>query len=174
MGPSGRCTSGFHRTSPWWPSSVAVTSSRRGHRRRAADRTGTLTRTAIGGCVDEDPEEATDAVERGAREIRARVKREVAARMRSDQAGLFSYDGPDGHRQRLLGTRLDVWQVVETVRQNDGSAEAAAAYLEVPVERIRGAIAYHAEHRAEIDGWIAEADDRAHDEGIIGWLEGTL
>ncbi len=61
--------------------------------------------------------------------------------MPSDQAGLFSYDGPDGHRQRLLSTRLDVWQVVETVLQNDRSAEAAAAYLEVPVERIRGAIA---------------------------------
>lgn len=66
-------------------------------------------------------------------------------------------DGLSGRRPALLGTRLDVWQVVETIRQNDRSVEAAAAYLEIPVEYVRACLRYYADFQHEIDEWTARA-----------------
>jgi uncharacterized protein (DUF433 family) len=76
-------------------------------------------------------------------------------------------DGPAGRRPIVIGTGLDVWEVVETVRANDDSPEAAAEYLDVPVARIRAALRYHAEFADEIDAWIdrnraiAEREERS-------------
>jgi len=39
-------------------------------------------------------------------------------------------DGPAGRRARLLGAGGDVWEVIATVRDNDGNIAAAADYLE--------------------------------------------
>jgi hypothetical protein len=44
-----------------------------------------------------------------------------------------------------------VWEVIATVRDNDGSAEEAAAYLEVPLGLVQAAVAYYGEYRDEID-----------------------
>jgi uncharacterized protein (DUF433 family) len=62
-----------------------------------------------------------------------------------------------GRRPALRGTRLDVWQVVETVRQNDNSVEKAAAYLALPAEKLRAAVRYYADHPDEIDDWTMRA-----------------
>ena len=58
----------------------------------------------------------------------------------------------------MLGTRLDVADVIETIWQNDRSVERAAAYLELPVDRIEACLRYYADYGDEIDEWI----DRAH------------
>jgi len=63
-------------------------------------------------------------------------------------------DGAAGRRPALLGTRLDVADVIDTLRQNDHSVEGTAAYLDQPVDHIEACLRYHADHRAEIDGWI--------------------
>jgi uncharacterized protein (DUF433 family) len=60
-------------------------------------------------------------------------------------------DGALGRRATLVGTRLDVWQVVETVRAHGNAVEDAAAYLSLPVDRVRAATRYYAAHREEVD-----------------------
>jgi len=75
-------------------------------------------------------------------------------------------DGALGRRATLLGTRVDVWQVVETVRDHGNSVEEAATYLDLPVERVRAAVRYAAAHRDEVEDIAAretEASARAED-----------
>jgi uncharacterized protein (DUF433 family) len=63
-------------------------------------------------------------------------------------------DGPAGRRPGLVGHRLDVWDVVETVRNEDGDVQAAAAYLEIAPHLVAAALDYYAEYPEEIDRWI--------------------
>jgi hypothetical protein len=63
-------------------------------------------------------------------------------------------DGPSGYRASLKGSGLDVWAVVATVRDNDGSVEEAAGYLQIPDQLVQAAFAFYAEHRDEIDADI--------------------
>lgn len=55
----------------------------------------------------------------------------------------------------LLGTRLDVADVITTIKQNDNSVAEAAEYLEVPIEQINACLRYYADYKDEIDAWIA-------------------
>jgi uncharacterized protein (DUF433 family) len=78
--------------------------------------------------------------------------------LRLDEHPLIAFrDGAAGRRTGLAGSRLDVWQIVETVRQN-GSVEEAAAYLEMPVEKVQAAMRYYADYTDEIDAWTARAN----------------
>jgi len=65
--------------------------------------------------------------------------------------GIGFADGPAGRRPILLGTGLDVGEVVATIKQNRGSAEAAGAYLDVPMSAVRAAVRYYAAFPEEID-----------------------
>jgi hypothetical protein len=42
-------------------------------------------------------------------------------------------DGPSGRRARLVGTGIDLWEVVSVVRDNAGDVRAAGEYLEFSV-----------------------------------------
>jgi hypothetical protein len=44
----------------------------------------------------------------------------------ADHPGIMFRDGPAGRRAALAGHRLDVWQVIETVREEHGNVEATA------------------------------------------------
>ena len=61
------------------------------------------------------------------------------------------------HCAAIVGSRLDVWQVIETIRQNDNSVEEAADYLGKPVHMIQACVAYYADYQDEIDEWTARA-----------------
>lgn len=74
---------------------------------------------------------------------------------REDHPLIRFVDGPSGRRAALVGRGLDVWQVIETVRDNDNNLEEAAGYLEVPAGLIQAAIAYYGDYRDEIDAEIA-------------------
>ncbi len=77
--------------------------------------------------------------------------------LRLDEHPLIVFrDGAAGRRPGLGGSRLDVWQLVEMVKQN-GSVEEAAAYLELPVEKVQAAMRYYADYTDEIDEWIERA-----------------
>jgi uncharacterized protein (DUF433 family) len=78
---------------------------------------------------------------------------EEAVRM-ADHPGIVFRDGAGGRRAALAGHRLDVWQVIETVRQESGSVEAAAEYLRISPGLVGAAVGYHADNRAEIEDWI--------------------
>jgi uncharacterized protein (DUF433 family) len=67
---------------------------------------------------------------------------------------IYFRDGAAGRRPALLGTRLDVADVIETLRQNGNSMERTAAYLELPLDRVEACLRYYAVYREEIDDWI--------------------
>ena len=78
--------------------------------------------------------------------------------LRMDEHPLIAFrDGAAGRRPGLVGSRLDVWQVVETVRQA-GSVEDAASYLELPPEKIQACVRYYADFTDDVDEWIGRAN----------------
>ena len=81
------------------------------------------------------------------------AERYVEEGLRMDEhPGIGFADGPAGRRAVVLGTGLDVWEIVATVRQQaTGSTEAAARYLEVPTGVVRAAVRYYAAFAAEIE-----------------------
>ncbi len=78
-----------------------------------------------------------------------------------DHPGVHFVDGPMGRRPALIGTGLDVWEVVETVRHNDGKSDEAAGYLRIPRRIVDVALGYYGEHRHEVDAWIERGRDLA-------------
>ncbi len=72
-----------------------------------------------------------------------------------EHPGIVFTDGAQGERRATLaGSRLDVWMVVETIRANANSTEAAAAYHDVPRTWIETAARYFAAFPDEIDAEI--------------------
>ena len=103
-----------------------------------------------------------DELERRAHELgvarSALAERYIAEGLRMDEHPLIGFrDGALGRRAVLHGTRLDVWQVMETLRNSGNAVEAAADYLDLPAEKIRAAVSYYAAHRDEVDDYAARA-----------------
>lgn len=65
----------------------------------------------------------------------------------------------------MVGSGLDVWEIIATIRDNNGSAEEAAAYLEVPLGLVQAAVAYYGEYRDEIDQEI-ELNEAEYQRGV--------
>jgi predicted component of type VI protein secretion system len=87
------------------------------------------------------------------------AERYVDEGLRMDEhPGIGFADGPAGRRAILLGTGLDVWEAVDTVKQNAGSVDAAARYLERPAAPLRIAIRYYAAFPDEIDEFLGRRD----------------
>jgi hypothetical protein len=63
-------------------------------------------------------------------------------------------DGPSGRRAALVGSGLDVWEAIATVRDNDNDLEEAAAVLETTPGLVQAAVTYYGEYREEIDAEI--------------------
>jgi uncharacterized protein (DUF433 family) len=108
-------------------------------------------------------QETLTRLENRAREIRETrtglAERYVEEGLRMDEhPGIGFADGPAGRRAIVLGTGLDVWEIVSTVQQSSGRAEEAAAYLTVPINVIRVAMRYYASYPAAIDDWLARQD----------------
>lgn len=66
-------------------------------------------------------------------------------------------DGALGRRAAVVGTGLDVWEIVEVAKDNGGSIAETAAYLEVDPRLVESAIGFYGSNREEIDDWIARA-----------------
>jgi uncharacterized protein (DUF433 family) len=81
-----------------------------------------------------------------------------------EHPGVSFRDAGSGRRASLVGTGLDVAQVVETLRQNASSVEATAEYLDLPPSVVETALRYYVAHRDEVDGWIEEARAIAEEE----------
>lgn len=83
---------------------------------------------------------------------RTLAQRYVDEGLRHDAHPLVHFlDGPSGRRASLLGRGLDVWEVIATVRDNNGSIAEAAEYLQVSAGLVEAAVAYYGEYRDEID-----------------------
>ena len=97
------------------------------------------------------------AAEAGAGQT-ALAERYIEEGIRRDEHPLIYFrDGAAGRRPALLGSRLDVADAITTIRQNEGSVEAAASYLEVPVEQVEAVARYYADYRDEVDALIERA-----------------
>jgi uncharacterized protein (DUF433 family) len=85
--------------------------------------------------------------------------------------GVHFVDGAMGRRPAIAGTGLDVWEIVKVIRDNDGSAEEAAAYLEIESRLVEVAVRYYGSNREEIDNWIARVHELSEREQAK-WLAG--
>lgn len=73
-------------------------------------------------------------------------------------------DGPLGRRTMLAGTRLEVWQVVETLRGSGNSLGETADYLDLPVAKVQACVRYYAAYEDEVDAYanrVRQANARA-------------
>jgi uncharacterized protein (DUF433 family) len=103
---------------------------------------------------------------------RTLAQRYVEEGLRMDEHPLVRFaDGPAGRRARLVGTGKDVWEVIATVRDNDGDAAEAARYLEIPLGLVQAAITYYGAYREEIDEWI-ELNAQEAAEAHAAWTAG--
>lgn len=103
---------------------------------------------------------------------RTLAARYVEEGLRMDRHPLVRFaDGPAGRRARMVGSGLDVWEVIATVRDNGNDVSEAASYLEVPVGLVQAAVGYYGAYAAEIDEWIAQNELEAT-EAHAAWLAG--
>jgi uncharacterized protein (DUF433 family) len=102
----------------------------------------------------------------------ALTERYIAEGVRMDEHPRIAFrEAALGRRAVLAGTRLDVWQVIETVRNSGNSVEDAAEYLGLPASRVQAAVTYYAVYRDEIDG-IAERERAVADRAEATWRAG--
>lgn len=96
------------------------------------------------------------AAERGESANRL-ARRLLDEALRTDEHPLiFFREGPGGEREpALIGTRLRVAQVIQTVRASDGSPEQAARYLDIEPRQVQACLDYHADFRDEVEAEIA-------------------
>jgi uncharacterized protein (DUF433 family) len=103
---------------------------------------------------------------------RSLAQRYVDEGLRHDAHPLIQFlDGPSGRRASLTGRGLDVWEVIATIRDNDGSIPQAAEYLQVPAGLVEAAVAYYGEYKAEIDREI-ELNEAEYERGIAAAAAG--
>lgn len=77
--------------------------------------------------------------------------------------GIVFRPGPAG-RRAALASGPDVWEVVRAIRSFGGGEEGlarAAEWLELSPREARAAVRYYADYGAEIDDWIARAEEEA-------------
>jgi uncharacterized protein (DUF433 family) len=92
----------------------------------------------------------------------ALVERYISEGLQMDEHPLIYFrSGAAGRRPALVGTRLDVWKVIETLRNHDNSVEDTAEYLSLPISKVRAAISYYAVHEDEVDTFARRALEEA-------------
>jgi uncharacterized protein (DUF433 family) len=90
----------------------------------------------------------------------ALAERYVAEGVLMDEhPGIHFVDGPMGRRPAVMGTGLDVWEIIAVARDNQGSVEETAAYLEIDPRLVETATRYYGSNRAEVDDWMARVRD---------------
>jgi uncharacterized protein (DUF433 family) len=87
--------------------------------------------------------------------VTALVERYLDEGLRRDDHPLIGFrEGSGGRRAALAGTRLDVGQVIETLRNSDNSVADTAAYLGISEAYVRACVRYYAFYQGEVDEWI--------------------
>jgi uncharacterized protein (DUF433 family) len=88
---------------------------------------------------------------------RTLAQRYIEEGLRHDEHPLIHFlPSMVGRRAVVLGTGLDVWEVIATARDNDDDLAATASYLEIPIGLVEAAVGYYGEYRDEIDRQIAD------------------
>lgn len=99
----------------------------------------------------------------------ALAERYIDEGLRMDEHPLIYFrEGAGGRRPALMGTRLDVSQVIETIRQNDNLVADAAEYLSLPQSHVEACVAYYVAYQDEVDEWTAREHEAA-EQAEISW-----
>jgi uncharacterized protein (DUF433 family) len=102
----------------------------------------------------------------------ALVQRYIEEGIRQDEHPLIYFrEGAAGRRPALLGSRLDVAEAIATIRQNGGSVEETASYLEIPIEQLEAATRYYGEFTDEVDALIERSRAAGERERLL-WRQG--
>lgn len=122
------------------------------------------------------PSGTTERLRRRAERVREAprtlAQRYVEEGLRHDEHPLVHFvEGPSGRRAALIGTGLDVAEMIATVRDNDNDLEETADYLNLPLGLVQAAVAYYGEHRDEIDAEIAR-NEAEWERGYAAWEAG--
>jgi hypothetical protein len=103
---------------------------------------------------------------------RSLATRDIEEGIRHDHPPLIHFlDGETGRRAAVLGTNLDVWELIATVRDHDSDLPAAAEHVGVPVGVAEAAVTYYGEFRDEIDEEIA-VNEAESERGEAAWRKG--
>jgi uncharacterized protein (DUF433 family) len=103
---------------------------------------------------------------------RTLAQRYVEEGLRMDEHPLVRFaDGPAGRRARLVGTGKDVWEVIATVRDNNGDLGETAHYLHMPLGLVQAAVSYYGAYTDEIDQWI-DGNEQETAEAHAAWSAG--
>lgn len=103
---------------------------------------------------------------------RTLAQRYVEEGLRMDEHPMVRFaDGPGGRRARIVGTGMDVWEIVAVVRDNDGDVQAAVDYLEMPLGLVQAAVSYYGAYPDDIDEWI-DLNEREVRQAHGSWLGG--
>ena len=81
-----------------------------------------------------------------------------------DHPGIHFVDGAMGRRPAVMGTGLDVWEIVAVAKDNAGSVEETAGYLEIDPRFVETALRFYGSNKAEIDDWLARVRDLSESE----------
>lgn len=73
-------------------------------------------------------------------------------------SGIHFVDGAMGRRAAVVGTGLDVSEVVAVAKDNGGSAADTSAYREIDPRLVESALRYDGADRDEVDSWIESVD----------------
>jgi hypothetical protein len=103
---------------------------------------------------------------------RTLAQRYVEEGLRMDEHPLVRFvDGPGGRRARLVSSGADIWEVIITVRENDGDVAAAADYLGLPLGLVQAAVTYYGAYRDEVDRFVERNESESAD-AHAAWLAG--
>lgn len=87
------------------------------------------------------------------------VEAERGGVLMDEHPGIDVVDGAMGQRPAVMGTGLDVWEIVTVARDNGGSSAKTAAYLQIDPRFVETALRYYGSNQAEIDDWLARVRD---------------
>ena len=94
----------------------------------------------------------------------AQIERYILDGMDRDRYPQLTFRYRDGDRIAMVaGRRLQVRHVVEMVDGCAGDTSAVGSEYRLPVTTIDACLAYYAEHKSEMDAWIAKELDASED-----------
>ena len=97
----------------------------------------------------------------------ALAERLIDEGLRREEHPLIDFrDGAAGRRAAILGTRLDVSQVIDTLRASSNSVAETAAYFGIPEPWVQAAVRYYAAQPDEVERFaerVKATAGREHD-----------
>jgi uncharacterized protein (DUF433 family) len=103
---------------------------------------------------------------------RTLAQRYVDESLRREDHPLIRFvDGPSGRRAALVGSGLDVWEVVAAIRENEDNLERTAELMGITPGLVQAAVAYYGHYPHEIDAEVA-LNEAEWERGYAAWEAG--